>query len=261
MTRKASHARGSLEKLLRYALGLRPDEFGLVLSDDGSVPLKELLPALRGEEGLGGLDLARIKEAARNAPDRAFEIEEDRIRLKASLAKLPPERGSGGPPPRELFVALKEAAWVAVSAKGLYPRKTDVGPVRLFKDQAMALKVAARSQRDPALVRVSAGKAMEAGVPFTPYGEEIWLSPGVPKEYLHGPRIKAEEAARDQAKGKAEKDKAAKDPAGAWPPLGIFPSPVASHGKEKGKYSDSPAWKNQARRDRRGRGNDRGDRG
>jgi putative RNA 2'-phosphotransferase len=62
MTKKTSHSRTSLEKLLRYALGNQPDEFGLVLSDDGFVPVKELVTALKEEDGFRWLNETRVKE-------------------------------------------------------------------------------------------------------------------------------------------------------------------------------------------------------
>ena len=46
MAKKTTQKQDSLEKLLRYILGLRPDEFGLHPDENGYVAVKPLLAAL-----------------------------------------------------------------------------------------------------------------------------------------------------------------------------------------------------------------------
>ncbi|MDR2339963.1 MAG: hypothetical protein LBF40_07520 [Deltaproteobacteria bacterium] len=263
MPTKMSRAQASLNKLMRYALGVQPDEFGLVLAADGSITAKELASALREEDGFRGMTEQRIKHAVLSGDLGTFELEGDLVRLSPKLASLPPARESEAPLPKELFIALKESAWAAVSEKGLRPKRPKDDCVRLFVDQGMALRVGARSQKDPLLVRVAARKAESSGTKFTPYGNAIWLTEGIAKEFLFGPKIRPEDA----EKAKAAKDK--EKPSGAMGistdsamlTAGIVPArPQASHGKKKGKYSDSPEWKTQARKDRRGKGSDRGKR-
>ena len=43
----------ALARMLAYMLGHHPDEFGLVLAEDGSIPLKQVQQALIHEPGWG----------------------------------------------------------------------------------------------------------------------------------------------------------------------------------------------------------------
>ncbi|MDR2200369.1 MAG: RNA 2'-phosphotransferase [Deltaproteobacteria bacterium] len=244
MSRKTTQAKNSLDKLLRYALGIQPDEFGLVLNKDGYVSLKELLGALRDEDGFRGLNESRIREVFNQSPDRAFELEGNLVRLKDGLREPLPRREEDAPLPGELFAAMREGAWRAALEKGLSPRAPAEDKVRLFRDKEAALRAGRRFIKDPVLVRTLAKKAAAAGTEFFPYGEHLWLSPFVPSAFLSGPALKKEEPEAPQ-----------KTPAPAADPFGageirLF-GPLPSKGKKKGKYSDSPDWKNRARKDRR----------
>ncbi|MGA9821268.1 MAG: hypothetical protein WBQ36_06705, partial [Desulfobaccales bacterium] len=54
----------SLARMLAYMLGHHPDEFGLVLSEDGSIPLKELQQALIREPGWGFVRRQHLDQVA-----------------------------------------------------------------------------------------------------------------------------------------------------------------------------------------------------
>jgi RNA:NAD 2'-phosphotransferase (TPT1/KptA family) len=69
-----------LAKLLDYALGRNPDEFGLVPDGDGFVKLKELLKALHEEDGWKAVRKAGIDEVMYSIADPPVEINKDRIR-------------------------------------------------------------------------------------------------------------------------------------------------------------------------------------
>jgi putative RNA 2'-phosphotransferase len=252
MTRRIIQARDSLDRLLRYALGVQPDEFGLVLSEEGKVPLKELIAALREEDGFRGLSENRVREAVNQSGDRAFELSENHIRLKPELSQLPPRRELGDAVPKELFIGLREGGWAVASQKGLFPKRPTEDSVRLFLDEATAMRVAKRFNPEPVPVRVFSGKAALSGVAFSPYGDAIWLTNFVPGEFLSGPRIKAEEEEKEpQGKKKEPKE----DSLVPKPLTLAMPQP--SHGKKKGKYADSPDWKTRQRKERRDKGGGR----
>ncbi|MDR2405211.1 MAG: hypothetical protein LBE27_02445, partial [Deltaproteobacteria bacterium] len=247
MSKKMSHAKNSLERLLRYALGVQPDEFGLVLSSEGFVPIKELVAALKDEEGYRGLNETRIKDVINEPGNRDYELVDKLLRLDPSLAKLPPEAEGEVTLPKELHVGLKEGAWRSAFFKGLYPKNPTEGQVRLFVDKEKAQKVAKRFAPEVILVRVMAQKAKASGVNFSSYGNDIWLTPFVPQEFLIGPKIKIDEEIKEDLKPKSHKEGLA-----SIPEPGLIASPLPSKGKKKGKYSDSPEWKTQTRKDRRG---------
>jgi hypothetical protein len=54
-----------LGKLIEYILFHRPDEFGLFLDDDDSLPIKELMWALHEETGWKHIRLGHLKDSFR----------------------------------------------------------------------------------------------------------------------------------------------------------------------------------------------------
>jgi putative RNA 2'-phosphotransferase len=263
MSQKAKRRLASLDKILRSALGARPDEFGLVLDGEGFVPMKELLAALRSEDGLRGANEASVRELINQPGNTDYELQGPLVRLRPDLASLPPDSSEAGPLPRELFCAVKPAAWARASREGLSPRHGQKGVV-LFKDKEEAAARARRFVPDPALISVQAKKAEGSGkASFSPYGGRLWLSAFIPADFLSGPRIKAEEGPPEAEAAPKGKDRQAKQsPPAQIPDLALAAAPAPQQGKRKGKFSDSPQWKTQVRRERRegGRrgGGDRG---
>jgi putative RNA 2'-phosphotransferase len=74
------HAVTALSKLMAYILRHRPDEFGLVLDENGFISLKELLQAIGEEEGWSYVRRSHIAEVAYTSERERFEIQDERIR-------------------------------------------------------------------------------------------------------------------------------------------------------------------------------------
>ena len=245
MATKTLQKQDSLEKLLRYVLGCRPDEFGLQPDENGFVPLKALLAALHDEDGWRGVREGQIMMLV-NQPGNLspFEALGQDIRLKPELASLPPEAPAAAEMPKVLYLPLKPAAWPVIFERGLFPKPGEA-VARLWADKDLALKVGRRLASNPVLVTVQAGPARKAGADFKPYSELLWLTAEVPARFLAGPPVpsKEEEPPSRRAKEKAP------EPAGSFH-LNL-PEPEVHRGKKKGKHGDAPDWKNQIRRDRR----------
>lgn len=246
MAQKTAQKQDSLEKLLRYILGSRPDEFGLHPDEAGYVPMKSLLPALHDEEGWRGVREGQIAMLANQPGNQSpFEISEGSVRLKPELASLPPEAPEAGQLPKMLYLPLKPTAWPIISERGLFP-KTGESVTRLWSDRELAEKIGRRLSPTPALVTIRAVAARQDGAVFTPYSELLWLTGEVQAGFLSGPPIPPKE---EEAPSRRPKEKGAPESAGSFH-LGP-PDPEISRGKKKGKHGDSPDWKNQTRRDRR----------
>ena len=69
-------------RFLKYILGLRPDEFGLVPDRDGYVKIKDLLKAVHEEAGWRSFRQANINEMMLSLAPPPLEISENRIRAK-----------------------------------------------------------------------------------------------------------------------------------------------------------------------------------
>lgn len=248
MAKKTAFKQGSLEKLLRYMLGIRPDEFGLQPDGEGFVALKELLAALRDEDAWRGVREGQIAMLANQPGGQSpFEIREALVRLKPALASLPPEAPGPEALPKLLYLPLKPSAWPVIHDKGVFP-KIGHSQVRLWADEELAKKIGRRLSPAPVLVCIRAMAArQESGAVFSPYSELLWLTAEVPARFLSGPPVVAKE---EEAPVKRAKE--APDPAGSfYLQVSADPQVQVHKGKKKGKYDDSPDWKNQIRRDRR----------
>jgi putative RNA 2'-phosphotransferase len=247
---KIDQDRKALEKLLRYVLDTAPHEYGLFPGDGGWYQMKDVIASLRGEEGFRRVSEVRIMELV-NEPGGVspFEVDGALLRLKPQFQKGPPPLPENLVMPKELWCGLRLAGWHSASEHGLKPRRPRETRIPLFTDKGQALAVAARSMQDPVPVKVLAARAREKGVVITPFAETLWLADEVPPEFLSGPVIKPVEE-KDARKGKAKGPAQEESPMKA---LGFpLPEPQALKGKKKGRFSDSPDWKTQTRRDRRG---------
>ncbi len=87
----------ALARMLAYMLGHHPDEFGLVLAEDGSLPLKQLQQALIHEPGWGFVRLHHLDQVVSLMQPAAFAVVEERIRCLQPGA-APRRRPRGAPP-------------------------------------------------------------------------------------------------------------------------------------------------------------------
>ena len=84
--------------MLTYILSHRPDEFGLVLSEEGFIPIKHLLQALSAEPGWGFVRRYHLDQVAGLMSPPAFEVDGGADpRPDAGTGKAPPRPG-GAPP-------------------------------------------------------------------------------------------------------------------------------------------------------------------
>ena len=172
----------SLARMLAYILSHRPDEFGLVLSEEGFIPIKHLLQALVAEPGWGFVRRYHLDQLAGLMSPPAFEIVEDRIRAIAP-ARL--RRQAGEPPPALLYAAIPPKAHTRVWEEGLKPLPDR--ELVLAATPELAKKLERRRAPDPVMVTVQAQAAARRGISFTGYGEGLYLAPALPRDVLQLP--------------------------------------------------------------------------
>jgi putative RNA 2'-phosphotransferase len=174
----------SLARMLTYILSHRPDEFGLVLSEEGFIPIKSLLQALGAEPGWGFVRRYHLEQLAGLMSPPAFEVEGERIRaVMPGPANL--RRDPGESPPALLYAGIPPKAHAKVWEEGLKPL-----PGRelvLAATPELAKKLARRRIPDPILVTVQAQAATRRGLNFTGYGENLFLAPALPRDFLQLP--------------------------------------------------------------------------
>jgi putative RNA 2'-phosphotransferase len=236
----------ALSRMLAYVLCHRPDEFGLVLAEDGFVPIKSLLQVLAAEPGWGHVRRHHLEQVAALVPSPRFEILGEHIRgLTPGPADLRRPVAQG--PPTLLYASIPPKAHASVAEHGLRP-----GPGRellLAAQPELALKLGRRRFPEPVLITVQAKAAAQAGIAFQGYGNDLFLAPAIPQEFIQAPPLPKE----------PEKPKPKPKPAQPEPPLpppGTLPGDLAQFMKKAGKLEGKkgePAWKTATRKERRKR--------
>jgi putative RNA 2'-phosphotransferase len=172
-----------LARMLTYMLCHRPDEFGLVLAADGSIPVKQLQQALTSEPGWGFVRRHHLDQVAALMQPPAFELAGDRLRcLAPGAAGL---RRPGASPPTLLYAAIPPKAHELVWEQGLKPPPDR--DLVLAATPETALKLGRRRAPQPLLVTVQAQAAARSGITFQGYGEELYLAPALPREFIQLP--------------------------------------------------------------------------
>jgi len=175
-------------KFLRYILGSRPDEFGLVPDKQGYVKIKDLLKAIHEEDGWRSFRQANINEMMVSLPDPFFEISENRIRAKDG--QQIPERVSPEHLPKLLFTCLRPKALYTIQEKGILPmgRKH----VILSSDKKLARRIGKRIHASPAFLTVSVENAIKQGTLFLQAGEKLFLARSIPVGCFTAPPLPKE---------------------------------------------------------------------
>ncbi|MEE9529621.1 MAG: RNA 2'-phosphotransferase, partial [Syntrophobacteria bacterium] len=173
-----------LGKIIEYILFHRPDEFGLFLDDDDSLPIKELMWALHEETGWKHIRLGHLKELAYSGLELAFTLEEKQIRPKREITATT----SDTLPPRLLFFAARRKAYPAILKHGLRPGSRPYVP--LATTEEMALRIGKRRDLKPILLTVQTAQAHDSGHPFFTCGDLLYLVKTLPALFLSGPPLR-----------------------------------------------------------------------
>ena len=173
----------ALARMLAYMLGHHPDEFGLVLAEDGFIPVKQLHQALIREPGWGFVRRHHLDQVVSLLQPPAFELVEERLRcLKPGPA---PRRHPGMAPPPLLYLAIPPKSHERVWQEGL--KAADGQELVLARTRELALKLGRRRAPAPILITIQAQAAAKSGLAFTGYGAELFLALALPREFLQMP--------------------------------------------------------------------------
>ena len=231
-----------LARMLTYMLCHRPDEFGLVLAADGFIPVKQVLQALTGEPDWGFVRRHHLDQMAALMQPPAFELAHDQIRcLAPGPARL---RRPVATPPALLYAAIPPKAHGRVWEEGLKPPPEK--ELVLAATRETAMKLGRRRAPEPVIVTVQTQAALRAGIAFQGYGDELFLAPALPREFIQLPPPPP----REEKTGPPPKLPAEPTPGSFMLELSQLASKAA---KAKGKKKD-PAWKATRRAVRKGKG-------
>ena len=166
-----------LSKRLAYLLRHAPDKAGLTLELGGWAPLAPLLAHLR-------VSRARVERVVAADRKGRYALRGDRIRANQGHSVAVDLHLTLTRPPQTLYHGTHAGALDAIRREGLKPGSRH--HVHLSADTATARQVGAR--RGPAVVlAVSAGAMREAGHDFFRSDNGVWLTDGVPPEFITFP--------------------------------------------------------------------------
>ncbi|MDP3183073.1 MAG: RNA 2'-phosphotransferase [Desulfobaccales bacterium] len=236
-----------LARMLTYMLCHRPDEFGLVLSNEGFAPLNQVHQALVAEPGWGFVRRRHLEEVVALSLPPRFEVVAEQISgLSPGPARL--RRPPGELPPALLYLAIPPKAHERVWEEGLKPSPGQ--ELALARRPDLALKLGRRRAPEPVLVTIQARVAAVAGINFQGYGEELFLAPALRREFLQLPTpLQGKERSRPEPAPRPRPI-----PGGLILDL---PQILQGPSKFQSKVKREPAWKSGTRalrRKRRGGG-------
>jgi len=177
----------SLSKLMSYILRHHPDEFGLVLDQEGFVSLKELHQAIIEEKDWSFVRISHIKDIVNFSDKKRFETKGDKIRASYGHSLAVQLDYQSVIPPKFLYHATTRKAYPHILEKGLLPMGRQY--VHLTMDKELSLRIGKRRDSKPVLLEIQAKRAYEAGIEFYCPNELIYLVKTIPPQYISGPPL------------------------------------------------------------------------
>jgi putative RNA 2'-phosphotransferase len=172
-----------LSRTISHALRHEPWLYELELDDAGWVSVDALLAALRAEkpswEAVSEADLSQMMA---DAEKQRFEMSDGKFRAlyghstPQKLAREPAE------PPSVLFHGTAPKTVALIRKEGLRPMGRQY--VHLSVDTATATQVGRRKATDPVILRIRAGEAHSAGVPFYRGNDLVWLADAIAPAFI-----------------------------------------------------------------------------
>ncbi|MDY6855252.1 MAG: RNA 2'-phosphotransferase [Thermodesulfobacteriota bacterium] len=181
------HRTKNLRKLMSYILRHRPDEFGLVLDEEGFISIKELHRAIIEEEGWSYVRAGDILHVVHTSDKERFQINGKRIR--AAYGHSFPMNIKYEPcvPPKILYHGTRLKTYPSILQNGLRPMGRQY--VHLTTLQELALRIGHRRTTEPILLTINSKRANEEGIVFFRANELIYLVEALPVAYINVPPL------------------------------------------------------------------------
>jgi len=175
-------------KFSAYVLGRHPDEFGLVLDDNGYAKIKEFIQAVTETDGWRHVRKSHINDVMLMLNNPPFEVEDILIRAK-DRSRLNHYTVCENPP-KLLYICIKHKSYLSVLDKGVHP--TAHASIICCKDQEMAERIGKRRDNQPIVLTVHVRKMLDQGLTFSPFGESLFLADFIPTDCFTGPPLPKE---------------------------------------------------------------------
>ena len=234
------HRVTSLSKLMAYILRHRPDEFGLVLDEDGFIAIKEFQKAITEEEGWSHVRRSHIMEVVYTSNRERFEVQGEHIRATYGHSLSQKIQYTPTQPPHGLFHGTRRKTYPHILQRGLNPMGRQY--VHLTTSPELAMRIGKRRDPEPLLLEIQAQRAYEDRIPFYQANPLIYLVDHLPPAYISGPPI-PKDVSEKQRPPKRESTPVERELPGSIV-LNLRMEPLNSKGKRK-------TWKERSRRHRR----------
>lgn len=231
-------------KFLSYALGRKPDEFGLIPDNDGYFKIKTVLQALHEDPQWRHVRQADFNTLAITERPAPIEIENDLVRA-TDRDQLP---GITMPDqlPKLVYSAIRRRAYPRVHANGIRPTP----PLRVIMSDnlEMARRLGSRMDNSPIILTINTDQAVAAGSTFHRYGDHLYSTDFISVGSFSGPPLPKEKPVT-QTTGKEQPPVRPKTPGSYFPDLGG--SMASDAAEESRQRRDEKKWKKDRRRARR----------
>lgn len=174
-----------LGKRMSVALRHDPEEFGLVLDDEGWVAVSDLVAGLNAHWPGEPVTADDIAAAVAASDKERHQLRDGRIRAlyghstEKRIVKEPAE------PPAVLYHGTSELAVPSILTEGLKPMGRQY--VHLSRDPEMAAQVGSRHEGPLVILTVDAAAAAADGILFYRGNDRVWLCDELPARYLRLP--------------------------------------------------------------------------
>lgn len=177
-----------LSKLMSFALRHDPASLALELDKDGWANLDDLVVAIAAQPRWRWVGIEHIKHVVARSDKQRFEINGASIRARYGHSRAARPVYEPVEPPSVLYHGTPRRNLPAIHRHGLKAMGRQY--VHLSTTPDMALQVGRRRDQNPALLKIEAAKAHQAGVIFgTPSGkaDDVYLVDTVPPTYIEFP--------------------------------------------------------------------------
>lgn len=182
MTLLSPERQKQLSKFLSLVLRHEPEKIGVVLGDEGFVPLDTFVAALRSKNAYQWVTDAHIRHVVSASDKQRFEIVDGRIRARYGHSVEEAITYPQTDPPEILYHGTTPHAAALIRQQGLKPMERQY--VHLSSTKEMAEIVARRRTGQPVILIVRAHEAQQAGVMFYNPEPRLYLSTPLPPHFI-----------------------------------------------------------------------------
>ncbi|MEP6467845.1 MAG: RNA 2'-phosphotransferase [Parafilimonas sp.] len=170
-----------LSKLLSYILRHKPEEYGIVLDENGYTNADELINKLNAHNE--NISLAILQHIVDTNSKKRFAFNDDLSKIRASQGhSVDVELGyTEEQPPAILYHGTVEKFLLSILKDGL--QKMQRHHVHLSADKTTATKVAERRGK-PIILEIKSGEMFSAGYKFYLSDNGVWLIDHVPVNFI-----------------------------------------------------------------------------